>query len=355
MSFTKVLFRDIAAQEPSAAAEPAAPQRNFGYNEEAEAVEQEVAPAVEAGEQKPATEQKPAAAEAGASATEVKEAAAAPTQEKETPKFDWKKELKGLERKEVLKELGLDDFEIGMLDYRAKTGDLSPYLEVKTVDYSKLNDEQILKLDMKKQYPGLTEASLNFQFNREQREKYFLDREEYPEDSDEAKFGQERLRLDADKKRKEFIEQQESFKAPEKAPDTAQLQREADEQKRQANLKDAVLNNEATISFTQQKALKFGEGEESFNYPVDNVDDVVSNALNVITNSDRENLDGLSLNDFFKGIAVAANLPAFLDAYGKHHQALGHKKVQDEMQNISPKPIQHEVTAQAEKNHAYQG
>src|ERR1019366_6554962 len=48
------------------------------------------------------------------------------------PALHFDEELKKTDKWETLKKLGFDDFEIGLLKYKAETGDLAPYLEVKT-------------------------------------------------------------------------------------------------------------------------------------------------------------------------------------------------------------------------------
>lgn len=317
MSFNRFFFRDADAPEAT---------KSYGYNEEDSSTD---SPIEEAVIETPVVE----SAEVN---VDTKDIPIPTTPIIEAPVYDWKKELKAVDRKDVLKELGLDEFTIGMLDYKDKAGDLNPYLEVKSVDYSKMAQEDILKVDMRKANPGMSEKALNFKFNKELNAKYYLDRDEYPEDSDEAEYGQEQLRLDSESKRKELIAYQQQFKAPEVQPDVATTQREAAEQVARDTKGKAVLANEHTTALTQSKSIQFGDGEESFTYPIADVDDIVDKAMFSLMNSDTD-LKDVDLKDFYKVLAIGKDLKGFLSAYGGHQRALEHKKFQSEMQNITPK------------------
>jgi hypothetical protein len=268
------------------------------------------------------------------------ETAPTPTPEKpaEVTTVDWKAALKTADKWEALKELGYDDFTIGMLKYKEKTGNVTPYLEVKTVDYSKMTPEQVLRLDLQKRNPGMSEKALNFKFNKELSEKYYLDREEFPEESDEAIYGQEQLRLDAEQKRKDFLTEQEQFKAPEPTPDLDATKKAAELQQQRAALGTSVMNNEATANLQKAKAITFGQGEESFNYPIADAQSLVDIALNTILNSGRTDLAGVDLNAFYKQLAKGQ--PDWEEAFAKHHQAIGKKQVQTELQNVTPSNAQ---------------
>jgi len=296
----------------------------------------------------------PPAAETPTPTQTVETPAATPAAEVTPPaQFDWKKEIENIDRRELLKAKGLDDFAIDLIEYREKTGDLTPYLEVKTVDYTKMSPEELLKSDMRKQNPGMSDKALNFKLTKELNEKYFLDRETYPEGSEEAEFGQEQLRLDAEKLRQGFIENQSKFKAPEVQPDTAAIQREAALQQQREQLKASVVSNEVTQALKTQKSITFGQGEESFNYPVENIDAIIENAKDVLVNSGRTDLNGVDLKEFYEALVIAQNKNQFLDAYGKHREALAHKKFQSTLQNITPATGEQSIPPPPSRNYTY--
>lgn len=287
----------------------------------------------------PATPETPVATPEVAPVPEVaKPTTPATTPEKpaEVTAVDWKAALKTADKWEALKELGYNSFAIDALKYYERTGSLAEYAEVKSVDYNKMTPEQLIRLDFKKKNPGLSEKTLNFKFDKELSEKYYLNREDYPENSEEAEIGQELLRVDAEQRRKEFIAGQEQFKAPEPTPDLDATKREADLQQQRAALGSAVMNNEATINLQKAKTIVYGEGEESFNYPVTDVQPLVDAALNTILNSGRTDLTGVNLDVFYKQLAYGKDPVAFETAFAKHHQAIGKKQFQTELQNVTP-------------------
>ena len=341
-----------------------APVRNYAYLEEADTplAEVEIVPEVKSEPIEPVKEVKEEVKAEEPKKEEPKvEVKDEPKQEvktevKEKPAevttVDWKSALKTADKWEALKELGYDDFTIGMLKYKEQTGDYTPYLQVKTVDYTKMTPEQILKTDLRKQYPDMSEKALNFKYNKEATEKYYLNREDYPEGSDEAEIGQELMKIDAEQKRKAFIEEQNKFKAPEPQPDLDATKREADLQQQQAALGNLVMNNEATTSLQKSKSIVFGQGEESFTYPIADPQSLVDTAMNTILNSGRTDLTGVDLNLFYKQLAKGQ--PGWDKAYADHITALAKANFQKEIGNITPVGSGEPVTPPAvEKDYGY--
>lgn len=325
MSFKTILFQ----REPEVAE---APVKDWGYREgEDEVVELEdepVTPVVEDVAIAEPVKVEDAPAEVIPPVVESKPV--------EVTAVDWKSALKKVDKYEALKELGYDDFTIDLLKYKEKTGDFTPYLQVKTVDYLKMTPEQLLKTDLQKQNAGMSEKALEFKFKKEFNEKYYLDRDEYREDSDEAVYGQEQLRLDAEAKRKQFIEEQAIFKAPEPKPDTSAQERETALNELQGKQKEVVLNNPVTKTLQSAKSIQFGQGEESFNYPIENVDPIINGAVSTLQGSDTTEVTEAQMHNFYQSLAIAADLPGFLKKYGDHQFALAKKKFQAEVGNITP-------------------
>lgn len=328
MNFNRILFQ----REPDATEQVAV--KDYGYKENAEeeyveTEEEEIIAEVPVENEIPEV----------VTPEVVAPVAAAPELVTEIPQvvpFDWRKEIKAVDRKELLKEAGLDEFEIGLLEYRKATGDLTPYLQAKTVDYAAMSPEQLMRLDIKKNNPGMSDASLDFKFNKEFSTKYYLDRDDYAEDSVEAVYGQEQLRLDSEQKRKQFAEEQAKFKAPELTPDTGASEREAAKFQLQSKQKDAVLNNPVTRQLQSAKVIQFGEGEDSFKFPISNVQPMIDNALSTILNSDTADFTDAEMTNFYQAIAFAADREGFLKAYSAHQKSLGKKEFQSGLQNVTP-------------------
>lgn len=251
---------------------------------------------------------------------------------------DWRKEVKAADHKEVLKELGYNDFAIDLLEYGKKTGDYTPYLEAKTVDYTKMTPEELVRLEIKIANPGMSEKALNFKINKELSDKYFTDRTAYPETSDEAEFGSEQLRLDGEKLRTQFIEKQQSFKPPESKVDTEAAEKAVQLQQQREQMGNLVLNNEVTVALKTAKSIAFGEGENSFNFPLPNIEQLVANVQSLLANSEHADLTGVDLKKLYKNLAINYDPDGFLDLYGKHMRALEFKKIQDELTNAAPPP-----------------
>lgn len=331
MSFQKIIFqRELDAVEPVAALEP---EKDWGYRQgDGEYVDEEDTDEENVPEKVQDEQIVTPVPEVAAPIVEV-----APIPEVVTPlPVDWKASLKGVDKYDILKEAGFDEFAINMMKYKEKTGDYTPYLEAKTVDYSKMTDEQLLRLDLKKNNPGLSEASLNFQFNKDFEEKYYTNRDDFEEGSVQANYGAEKLRLDSEEKRKQFIEEQNQFKAPEPTADPDASRKAVELEAKQTQQRNYILESSVTKSLQVAKAITFGEGEGSFTYPIGNLQPVIDNALQAVLNSTDTELTAESLQGFYESLVFAQNPKAFMKASAAHFRAQGIKKVGDEIQGVTP-------------------
>lgn len=342
-----------------------APVRNYAYNESADDIIQpepivaEVTPEpkIEPEAQAPAAEIKPEPKAEPAEAKPAEVKPEIPVKPAEVTATDWKKAIKDSnpDKYEVLKEMGYTDWTIDMIKYADKTGSWDDYINAKSADYSKMTPEQLIKLDMKRQYPGMNERALNFKYNKDLEQKYYLNREDYPEDSDEAVYGQEQLRIDGEQKRKQFIEEQQQFKAPEPQPDLDATNREADLQRQRASLGESIMNNAFTKSLQANKYLTFGEGEESFNYPVEDVQSLVDTALNAIVNSGYTDISKLDVEVFYKQLLLGKDMKAYEKAFADHIRNVSKKKLQDELQNVTQVNNNQPDAPIAQKDYGYRG
>ena len=331
MSFNKQMLQ----READSVDAPAIVEKDYGYKEQADVVDEvdEVIDEPVKKEEVKAVENKP----------EVKDEkpvddkpADAPVNAPNPIAVDWKTSIKAVDRYEVLKEAGFDDFEIEMLRYKEKTGDLTPYLQVKTVDYSKMSPEQLLKAELAKQNPGMSDKALDFKFKKDFESKYYTNRDDYPEDSDEAVYGAEQLRLDSESKRRQFIEEQSAFKAPEPKPNLDASKKEIELQQKQERQKGFVTDSPVTKTLLTAKSITFGEGEESFNYPIADTQSVINDALTAAMNADLADMTPEALQNFYKALAIGKDVAAYTSAAVQHGRSLGVKKVQNEIQNITP-------------------
>jgi len=202
-------------------------------------------------------------------AVEIQEGKTATVQ----PVFNFDEELKKVDKKEVLKKLGVNDFTIDMDEYQSKGGKVEDFFNAKGIDYNKVSDEDLIKADLRKQYAGFTPEKIDKLFNA----KYGVTEL----DTDDVK-EQKELQLEADGylKRQAKIAEQQKFKIP----DTPILQTDAayeqwkQQQESQSKLieqgKQWFTEHEATKSLNESKrvTISLGEGVDPFNFSIERPD-----------------------------------------------------------------------------------
>lgn len=187
------------------------------------------------------------------------------------PAFNWKDEIKKLDVKEVAKELGLSDFALEMNEYLAKGGNAADYINAKGYDWNKVSDEELVKAELKNQFPDASDLQIQRVYNK----KYTQREEDLDEDKEDGLLI---MKADARKLREEKIQRQNSFKIPEAI--IPQVKDEAYEQWKQGQQSQAALmeqldgyykNHEATKTLNESKrvAVSLGEGAQ-FNFSVSN-------------------------------------------------------------------------------------
>lgn len=330
-------------------------------------------------EVKPETETTAATAtveEKGEAKTETsavkKEEVVADTKKEETTtnQQTWQEVLKNQQPTQVLKELGFDDetaaFVNGLKELDPKMvaflniwkdgGDVTGYLKEYTTDYSKMSAEEVMRNQLKAEYPKASEAAINAIYKDEVERKYNLD----SDDDDEVAEGRLKLEAKADKYRDTLIEQQQSKllpKAPEKNND-AELAEQKQEQERARLLSDytkRITDNPYTQTLQSSKQLAIGEGEDSFNYPVANPSDIVEllfddNKLRQKLFIAKADTNGQTIYepDIKKQmfIAAAANdLDGLISSLAQHYKSLGGKKTVDSIENAKVKDLQGVTTS----------
>lgn len=180
------------------------------------------------------------------------------------------------DKKALLKALGFDEFAIGAAEYYQQTGDMTPYLEAKTVDYSKLPDTEILKRSLREEVASfnLSEEEFDMLYNSRVLGKYKQDNPDNYSES-EVKMGQLEMRLDAAKARQQFVERQAKF-APPPRQQQQEEQPEPSMEKMVAARHQQVLADPTIQQFTKSPILKIGEGEDAFNYQAKNPNALLS-------------------------------------------------------------------------------
>lgn len=335
------------APEPEAPPEPAAPADPAPV-EPPKAPEPPPAPATPA-----AAESAPEAPNAPAPVTPSTEPPpASPVSDQAPtppPPVKWEDTIKDISITDLLKAKGLDDFAINALDYYTKEGDMSPYLEAKSVDFSKMSDEQIMMYDLQKQHKELTTDELNLLFEDAVLDKYKLDPEVYDVTANTTKAAQLRLKLDAKEKRDKFIESQKAFKAPERSgkSEMDKLNDEheawqAEQTKKHNEFVEFVNKDDNSKNLIQNKKVVLGEGDEAFNFEVADPQAIVKSAYtNDFLNSFKDKEGKARLDEWNRVVNYAYNRKAVEKALIDHGKTLGKVEAFKEKTNA----IEHESTA----------
>lgn len=182
----------------------------------------------------------------------------------------WKDVLKSVDRKEILKELGINDFAIEINEHLSKGGKAIDYLNAKAVDWEKVPDADVILSEMKKEFPDATQTQLQRLFNKKYNQTDLNDEEERED-------GELLMKSDARKIKQAKIAEQQSFKLPEQTAPNDTVSEEQKKQQallaqKQQELQQLFNNHESTKSLLQSKrvAVNVGvEGARAINYNID--------------------------------------------------------------------------------------
>lgn len=263
-------------------------------------------------------------------------------------KVDWKTELKKADRNEALKELGLDQFEIDLINYRKETGDIIPYLEAKAIDYTKVTDAEILRRSLRNQYKELDDEEFDLLYQDEIADKYKLDPEIY--DAQAQRLGKLKMKVDAERVRKAFIADQQKFTIPVRQKEV--VQPPEDNTAKIAEMQQAweqeVQANDATKKLLTDKRLVLGGKESPFNFEVDDPAEAIASAVdNQKFWTLFQGADGTDFGKFFKVREYAKNPDKFEKTLIDYGKSLGRKAEVDELKNprkIEPGATHEETT-----------
>jgi hypothetical protein len=274
------------------------------------------------------------------------------------PSLSWQEVLKKQQphHEQILKELGYTDelvnFMNGVKDIDPKVfgflstwksgGDLNRYVREWTTDYSKMSAEDVMRHQLRQEYPKATPQQLDVLYNREVVKAYSLD----SEDETELTEGRLLLEAKADKFRDSMVQNQQSYlmpKPPEPKAD-ASVNEAAERQKDYQAYEQSVTNDAYTRNIISAKQISIGDGDEKFNFPL-NTDEVMKMILDPDTwaakfftqVNDNGRVGYVPNNQKLWLVNSFANDPEkFLSEYAKHHQAIGAKSAVKEIESATP-------------------
>jgi len=249
----------------------------------------------------------------------------------------------------ILKELGYDDNLVGFvkdlkeldpkmvnfLNTWKSGGDIQTFLREMTTDYTKMPAEQVMRNQLKAEYPNASERQLDVLYKKEVVEKYNLN----SDDESEIEEGRLLLEAKADKHRADFLKNQQNFLLP-KAPEPKPEQPDMELVRRQQDFeeyKSVVNQHELTKNILSSKQFSLGEGADKFSMPVNPQD-----LIDVLFDSDKwsatlVNQDGSPKVEHQLLVAAVAKYGMkFMNEYAKHFKSLGSNEVIDPLENAKP-------------------
>lgn len=232
-----------------------------------------------------------------------------------------------------------DDFIKQVVEFYEKTGDLTPYLQAKTVDFTKMSDEEIMRRNLREQYSDLSDKAFDRLYKQQVVDKFKLDTDEWGEEDSE--LGRELLKVEASKLRNQYLDWQKNFSAPEPEVSLEQAQAQAQAQELLAKFEQEVRSNELTKSLLEGKKLTIKTADGEFNYEIPEADSL----LDMTIDNDRffgqfANEQGqLDYARWYKTAAYSQNPELFEKALINYGKTLGRSEITKEIKNPSTAPV----------------
>lgn len=269
---------------------------------------------------------------------------------------DWKEVLRQQNPEEILRELGYDDSSVSFvkelreldpkmvkfLDTWKNNGDaLQDYLKEAATDYAQMPSEDVMRHQLREEYPKASEKQLEILFRKEVIEKYNLD----SMDDDLVEEGKMLLDAKVEKFREKLIDRQKETLLPEYNNSGAN---ELEQRAKQEfdTYKSTMLSSDMAKDMMSNKRLTISEGDDKFNYAVANPDNVINNLFDSNAWSSKLfdiKVDAAGNEQFIPNVekqllisAILEDHKGFLREMAKHYKSLGGKATIDSLDN--PKP-----------------
>jgi hypothetical protein len=219
-----------------------------------------------------------------------------------------------------------DDFIKEVVDYYRATGDLTPYLEAKTVDYTKLTDLEILRRAEREKAKHLPDETFERLFAKKLRDTYYQDENKYTED--DVLLGKDLISAEAAQLRQKLIDDQAKFRAPER-PQTQGVDYEAEAA--------YIRSRPEAQAFVQTRMVEVKHGDQVFKYEVQDPGRIVETAadisqfLQMFETGDQKN--PYNLDKWFRVAAYAADPDGYERALLTFGKSTGVNDVVTELQN----------------------
>ena len=192
---------------------------------------------------------------------------------------DWKEQLKKSDPKEILKELGYDEFVADFAEFRKNGGDAYKFLEAKAFDWNNVSHTDLVFDELKLQYPNLSDDKIEKLYQARYKQTDFAD-------DDDREVGLIQLEADAELVRQKRIQEQQQFRIPEVSrPQEVDNQVQYAEQERllaeqQQQVLQFFREHDATKSLLESKRVAIDLGDNGrFNFNIDKPENLMAVAL----------------------------------------------------------------------------
>jgi hypothetical protein len=228
-----------------------------------------------------------------------------------------------------------DDFIKEAVEYYEKTGDLTPYLQAKLVDFNSLSDEEIMRRGLREQYPDVSDKAFDKLYKQQVIDKFKLDAESFEED--DVELGKELLKGEASKLRAKYLDWQKGFKAPEPKADNS-----AEEMKAQLEqFANKIKEDSITKSILTDKRLAIKTADGEFNYELQNPNELLDMTLdNTKFFGQFTKPDGQTdLEKWYLTSAFAKDPQEFIKNIGNYFKGLGREEITKDLKNPSTNTV----------------
>lgn len=229
---------------------------------------------------------------------------------------------------------------------RIKAGeDLTPYIRAKTMKLDDMGAEDLFRMKLKDEYPGLSDDELTKLYNEEVVKKYKLDPESFEED--EMSVGKIRMKKEADAIRREYQEKLKPYLQPEplkaETPETEVKPEGPTEEEILAQFKEfeeKLRGSKATKELLDKKTFEIPTVDnEKFNLEVENPEELIEMAVHADKFFDLFNgEDGPDLTRFYQVASFARNPQKYIELLVQHGKELGKAEKLKEIENPSTEP-----------------
>ncbi|HEV3223851.1 MAG TPA: hypothetical protein VGZ90_13275 [Puia sp.] len=196
-----------------------------------------------------------------------------PKQAVQPEEANWQEVLKKQPEIEILKAIGLDEKMAGLIQKWKSGGDVTAYLKEAATDYSKMTGEQLMRHQLKSDYPELSDEDFEELYESKVTDTYKLDPNMYSEK--DVKRGKILLNADTKKIRDALVEKQKQYildsKPPEVKPDPAIAQAEAALKQSIENYQKEIKGSSIYNGITKDKKLSIEIEGQKFNWEIPDI------------------------------------------------------------------------------------